>query len=98
MANICSTASRKNNNSSFRDHSDFNFEMLNLPFKGNRKISSILHPQNGSEIAEPPYTFGEKAIVDSKYTLSQKYGIIFKHMQINIKSWQRFWLWFSRRK
>ena len=33
-------------------------------------LYSILHPENGSEMAEPPYTIGELAKVNEKYVLS----------------------------
>ena len=33
-------------------------------------LYSILHPENGSELAEPPYTIGELAKVNEKYVLS----------------------------
>ena len=35
-------------------------------------MSSVLHPEDGSEEAEEPYTKGRKAAVDQKYTLSDK--------------------------
>jgi DNA (cytosine-5)-methyltransferase 1 len=46
------------------------FEDLNLPEKGSIKLSSILHPEDGSEKEEQPYTVGEKALVNAKYTLT----------------------------
>ena len=30
----------------------------------------MLHPEDGSEVAEPPYTQGDLAVVSAKYTLS----------------------------
>lgn len=56
----------------FRDRDDFSFDLLDLPEKGSRKVSSILHKQDGSENPEEPYTSGEKAIVNKKYTLTPK--------------------------
>jgi DNA (cytosine-5)-methyltransferase 1 len=56
----------------YRDRNDFSFDMLNLPEKGEKKLSTILHPQDGSELSEEPYTTGEKATVNEKYTLTQK--------------------------
>jgi DNA (cytosine-5)-methyltransferase 1 len=47
------------------------FDDLILPEKGNIKLSSILHPQDGTEKEEHPYTTGEKATVNTKYTLTQ---------------------------
>ena len=51
-----------------RDHNPFND--LILPEKGLIKLSEILHPENGTEKEEPPYTTGNKAVVNSKYTLT----------------------------
>ncbi|MFZ3129764.1 MAG: DNA (cytosine-5-)-methyltransferase [Desulfosporosinus sp.] len=36
------------------------------------KLSSILHPEDGSELAEPPYTKGINGRVNEKYTLSDR--------------------------
>jgi DNA (cytosine-5)-methyltransferase 1 len=54
----------------FRDHPDFSFDLLNLPGKGNVRLSSILHPQDGTEAPEEPYTTGKNAVVNAKYTLT----------------------------
>jgi len=56
----------------FRDRDDFTFDLLNLPDKGQIDMSSILHPQNGSEKPEEPYTIGDLARVNPKYTLTPK--------------------------
>lgn len=56
----------------FRDRDDFSFDNLDLPEKGIKRISSILHPQDGSETTEEPYTTGDKARVNPKYTLTPK--------------------------
>ena len=48
------------------------FDEMVLSEKGKTKLSSILHPQDGTESAEEPYTTGEKAIVNPKYTLTPK--------------------------
>ena len=56
----------------FKDKTAFSWNDLNLPEKGAVKISSILHPQDGSEQAEEPYTYGDKAKINSKYTLTPK--------------------------
>lgn len=53
----------------FRDKTEFTWEDLNLP-ELKPKLSSILHPQDGSEKAEEPFTTGVKAKVGSKYTLT----------------------------
>jgi DNA (cytosine-5)-methyltransferase 1 len=55
----------------FREKPDHDpFEDLILPEKGNIKLSTILHPENGTERAEEPYTTGIKATVNNKYTLT----------------------------
>jgi DNA (cytosine-5)-methyltransferase 1 len=55
----------------FREKQDRNpFDDLILPEKGAVKLSAILHPQDGTEDEEPPYTTGKKGKVNSKYTLT----------------------------
>lgn len=54
----------------FRGKTKFTWDDLQLPEKGLLKMSSILHPQNGGEEAEEPYTIGAKARINSKYTLT----------------------------
>ncbi len=56
----------------FKENTDFSWDALQLPEKGAIRLSSILHPQNGSEQPEEPYTLGSKAKVNSKYTLTPK--------------------------
>jgi DNA (cytosine-5)-methyltransferase 1 len=56
----------------FRDDVPFSWDDLKLPAKGIVRLSSILHPSNGSEKAETPYTLGSAATVNDKYTLSDK--------------------------
>lgn len=56
----------------FREGTDFSWKDLQLPEKGAVKMSSILHPQDGSEEIEEPYTTGAKAKISSKYTLTPK--------------------------
>lgn len=54
-----------------REDSGLNLENLEIPNPDNGpKLVSILHPEDGSELEEPPYTEGEKAIVSDKYTLT----------------------------
>lgn len=54
-----------------RDRDDFTFDGLLESSVGEPpKLSSVLHPENGSEAPEPPYTEGLLATVASKYTLS----------------------------
>jgi DNA (cytosine-5)-methyltransferase 1 len=55
----------------FRRRTGFSFEDLVLPDPGKGpRLASILHPQNGSEPAEAPYTEGDDAKVSKKYTLT----------------------------
>ncbi len=57
----------------FKDKStEFNFDQIKLPEKGKIKMSSIMHPQNGTEEPEFPYTLGDKAIINEKYTLTPR--------------------------
>jgi DNA (cytosine-5)-methyltransferase 1 len=55
----------------FREPVGFDFEQLQLPGQGPR-LASILHPEDGSQPAEEPYTAGPKASVHSKYVLTDK--------------------------
>ena len=56
----------------FREHNDFCFSNVVLPPKGKITLSSILHPEDGSEPPESHYTEGPLAKVSEKYTLSDK--------------------------
>lgn len=56
----------------FRSTTEFSWENLQLPEKGSVRLSSILHPQNGNEPPEEPYTTGEQAKVNPKYILTEK--------------------------
>ena len=53
----------------FREPGSFAFDNLDAPMGGPR-LRSVLHPEDGSEPAENPYTEGERAVVADKYTLS----------------------------
>lgn len=55
----------------FRDDCSFSFDDLDLPESGPR-MASILHPEDGSETAEEPYTAGPQGKVNSKYTLTPR--------------------------
>jgi len=55
----------------FRDKTEFSWNDLALPTQSPR-LASILHPQDGSETAEEPYTIGEQAVINPKYTLTPK--------------------------
>lgn len=57
----------------FREDSGFSFDSLEIPGKqAGPTLGTILHPQDGSEEAEAPYTEGELAAVNPKYTLTPK--------------------------
>lgn len=56
----------------FSGKTDFTFDSLVLPSKGSVRMSSILHPEDGSEEPEGQYTVGPDAVVNSKYILSTK--------------------------
>ncbi|MEP4258036.1 MAG: DNA (cytosine-5-)-methyltransferase [Rhizobiaceae bacterium] len=56
----------------FKEDTGFTFEGLQLKPKGSIKLGAILHPQNGTEAAETPYTEGPDAKVNPKYTLTDK--------------------------
>ena len=56
----------------FKEDTGFTFEDLQLKPKGSIKLGSILHPQNGTEEPETPYTEGPDAEVNLKYTLTDK--------------------------
>jgi DNA (cytosine-5)-methyltransferase 1 len=55
----------------FREKTDFSFDDLELPdpFAG-PKLGSILHPEDGNEAPEAPYTRGNIGSVSEKYTLT----------------------------
>jgi DNA (cytosine-5)-methyltransferase 1 len=53
----------------FKERTGFSWDDLRLPETGPR-LSSILHPQDGNEEPEAPYTEGKKATVAAKYTLT----------------------------
>ncbi len=55
----------------FREETGFSFDSFLKPESGPR-LSSILHPEDGTEKAEPPFTVGELARVHSKYVLTDK--------------------------
>ncbi len=47
----------------------FDFDLVKVP-KAGPVMRTILHPQDGSQAAESPYTIGAKARVDARYTLT----------------------------
>ena len=54
----------------FRSKTGFDFGAMKLPEKDRVTLGSILHPEDGSEIAEMPFTSGRDAAVAAKYTLT----------------------------
>jgi DNA (cytosine-5)-methyltransferase 1 len=62
----------------YRDKTNFSWDNLKLPPKGSVKLSTILHPQDGSEKIEDPFTVGNKAKINSKYTLTPN---LWKYLQ-----------------
>lgn len=57
----------------FRDPNDFTFADLVLPDPLNGpKLGTILHPEDGTEELDAPYTRGNIASVSEKYTLTDK--------------------------
>ncbi|WP_290443015.1 DNA (cytosine-5-)-methyltransferase [Rhodovulum tesquicola] len=55
----------------FREPTLFDFDQVRPPTDDESpRLSSILHPEDGSETVEEPYTTGRKAKVSSKYTLT----------------------------
>lgn len=55
----------------FIEDTGFDFKNLILPEKGIKKLSSILHPEDGTEKAEGHFTSGVNAVVNPKYILSE---------------------------
>ena len=57
----------------FKDENEFRLENLNIPnIKNGPSLSTVLHPEDGSEDYEYPFTQGELATVNPKYTISTK--------------------------
>jgi DNA (cytosine-5)-methyltransferase 1 len=56
----------------FRDDVPFSWDSLILPEKGSFRLGTILHPEDGSEKEEAPYTETHTAEVNRKYILSDK--------------------------
>lgn len=57
----------------FREESDFAFDRVSFPDpRTGPKLSQILHPGDGSEESEEPYTLGVSGQPNPKYTLSPK--------------------------
>ncbi len=57
----------------FKENVGFNLNDLNMPdIAGGPRMASILHPEDGTEESEEPYTEGKKGKINPKYTLSEK--------------------------
>jgi DNA (cytosine-5)-methyltransferase 1 len=55
----------------FRENTGFSFDDVHLPAKSAR-LKSVLHPEDGSENPEEPFTTAPKGKVNPKYVLSDK--------------------------
>jgi len=65
----------------FRESTSFDFDDLMLPEKDRITMSSILHPEDGTEAAEGHFTVNSLATVNEKYTLTDnlwKYLVKYK--------------------
>ena len=56
----------------FRDNVPFSWDDINLPEKGSSLLRDILHPEDGSQETEDPYTLGPDGAVNEKYTLTPR--------------------------
>lgn len=56
----------------FRRDVGFSWDSFRRPEASSVTLGGVLHSQNGSELAEEPYTTGKRAKVSDKYTLSDK--------------------------
>ncbi len=56
----------------FRNDVPFSWENFHHPGKGAVRMHNILHPENGSEAKEIPYTEGKKAAVNKNFIISNK--------------------------
>lgn len=61
----------------YLEETSFSFDNIKLP-EATHTLASILHPEDGSEAPEEPYTQGMKAKVNAKYTLSPR---LWKYLQ-----------------
>lgn len=61
----------------FQDTTDYSWDNLDTPDE-KKTLKAILHPEDGSEPEEQPFTKGEIAKVQTKYTLSDK---LWKYLQ-----------------
>lgn len=56
----------------FRDPVNFSWESLDLPAYGHRRLRHVLHPEDGTEAIEVPYTVNGAGLVNEKYILTDK--------------------------
>jgi DNA (cytosine-5)-methyltransferase 1 len=72
----------------FREETGFDFGALSLPINSRLPaLKDILHPEDGSEEAEAPYTQGKKATVSERYTLSDR---LWSYLQAHArKHWEK---------
>lgn len=54
----------------FQDRTGFDFSQVRVPAGPAPVLESVLHPEDGSESAESPFTEGSKARVSSRYVLT----------------------------
>jgi len=54
----------------FREPTAFDFSQVKVPTGAAPTLASILHPENGTEVFEPPFTEGSRARVSSRYFLT----------------------------
>ena len=69
----------------YRMESGFSWNDLVVP-TSTPKLGGILHPENGSETTEEPFTLGSEAKVNTKYTLTPK---LWKYLKDYKKKHQR---------
>ena len=56
----------------FREDVGFSWGDLCLPAKGQHKLREILHPEDGTEASETPFTAGPDGFVNPKYVLTDR--------------------------
>ncbi|EXL10554.1 DNA (cytosine-5-)-methyltransferase [Aquamicrobium defluvii] len=57
----------------FREENDFSFDDFEIPDPLNGpRLRTILHPEDGSEAAEKPFTMGREGRVNDKYVLTDR--------------------------
>ncbi|PTY38588.1 DNA (cytosine-5-)-methyltransferase [Saccharospirillum sp. MSK14-1] len=56
----------------FREDTDFTWDDFNLPEPGSVTMKAVLHPENGTEKPESPFTEGEDAKVAEDFIITQK--------------------------